>query len=182
MLIQDTVRDIVKLVFVLLMYHVSSGNTIKRKHKTDAASNQTEVIERLSKFFGIDNVPGRVFHHKAPPQYMLELYNSMTELGGLMKRAGPYRADVIRSFPDRRKCSNFIFFGTSAPLRNYVYTTHTNNNPNCCNNSCYTLDVLIVLIFMNQNITKTKAVGFPGTKKVLLYCTSILVSFNTSFG
>lgn len=66
------------------------------------SSNQTEVIQRLSNFFGIDRIPGRIFR-KPPPDYMMDLYNSITDSGGLMKRESPYKADVIRSFPDRRK-------------------------------------------------------------------------------
>jgi hypothetical protein len=66
------------------------------------SSNQTAVIQRLSNFFGIDRIPGRIFR-KPPPDYMMDLYNSITDSGGLMKREGPYKADVIRSFPDRRE-------------------------------------------------------------------------------
>ncbi|XP_061175171.1 bone morphogenetic protein 2-B-like [Saccostrea echinata] len=76
-----------------------------KKHKTQKvvpqSSNQTEVIQRLSNFFGIDRIPGRIFK-RSPPDYMMDLYKSITDSGGLMKRESPYKADVIRSFPDRQ--------------------------------------------------------------------------------
>jgi len=79
------------------------GIPLNARRKTEQTStNQTQVIQRLSRFFGIDRVPVRVFH-KSPPQFMMDLYDSITDSGGLMKRNSPYNADTIRSFPDRRK-------------------------------------------------------------------------------
>ncbi|XP_046361660.1 bone morphogenetic protein 2-like [Haliotis rufescens] len=63
-------------------------------------SRPTDAIDRLSKVFGISKIPARIFH-RSPPQYMTELYNSITETGGLTTKAGPYNADVVRSFPDK---------------------------------------------------------------------------------
>lgn len=79
-----------------------SGKKQKNQKTVSPSSNQTEVIQRLSNFFGIDRIPGRIFR-KPPPDYMIDLYNSITDSGGLMKRESPYKADVIRSFPDRRE-------------------------------------------------------------------------------
>ncbi|KAJ8318691.1 hypothetical protein KUTeg_003782 [Tegillarca granosa] len=106
------------LYLIIYIVIICSIPSYGKKHKlkeisvtnqTNSDTNQTEVIERLSRFFGIDKVPVRVFH-KAPPQYMLDLYNSITELGGLMKRDSPYNADVIRSFPDRQWNQQMLFY------------------------------------------------------------------------
>lgn len=86
-----------RLVFFILIYLGLLTEAKKRK-----VSNETFVIERLSNLFGIDKVPVRIFN-RSPPQYMLDLYNSITDSGGLLKRDSPYHADVVRSFPDRRK-------------------------------------------------------------------------------
>ncbi|KAL3876227.1 hypothetical protein ACJMK2_034097, partial [Sinanodonta woodiana] len=64
------------------------------------ATNQTDAIERLSQVFGIDRVPVKVFH-RSPPQFMIELFKTLTDYGGITKQQSPYNADVIRSFPDR---------------------------------------------------------------------------------
>lgn len=69
-------------------------------------SRPTDAIDRLSKVFGISKIPARIFH-RSPPQYMTELYNSITETGGLTTKAGPYNADVVRSFPDKGR-SNYL--------------------------------------------------------------------------
>lgn len=89
--------------FLILCACISvSGKKQKNQKTVSPSSNQTEVIQRLSNFFGIDRIPGRIFR-KPPPDYMIDLYNSITDSGGLMKRESPYKADVIRSFPDRRE-------------------------------------------------------------------------------
>lgn len=89
--------------FLILCACISvSGKKQKNQKTISPSSNQTEVIQRLSNFFGIDRIPGRIFR-KPPPDYMIDLYNSITDSGGLMKRESPYKADVIRSFPDRRE-------------------------------------------------------------------------------
>lgn len=88
--------------FLILCACISvSGKKQKNQKTVSPSSNQTEVIQRLSNFFGIDRIPGRIFR-KPPPDYMIDLYNSITDSGGLMKRESPYKADVIRSFPDRQ--------------------------------------------------------------------------------
>lgn len=101
----SSIRDSVIFMcwFLILCACISvSGKKQKNQKTVSPSSNQTEVIQRLSNFFGIDRIPGRIFR-KPPPDYMIDLYNSITDSGGLMKRESPYKADVIRSFPDRRE-------------------------------------------------------------------------------
>lgn len=89
-------------ILILCACIVVSGKKPKNPKTVPQSSNQTEAIQRLSNFLGIDRIPGRIFK-KPPPDYMIDLYNSITDSGGLMKRESPYKADVIRSFPDRRE-------------------------------------------------------------------------------
>ena len=57
-----------------------------RSSSTDSSDTQvtSEAIERLSKVFGIDKPPIRI-HHRAPPQYMVDLYNSIAYQSGITK-------------------------------------------------------------------------------------------------
>ena len=75
-----------------------------RSSSTDSSNTQvtSEAIERLSKVFGIDKPPIRI-HHRAPPQYMVDLYNSIAYQSGITKHKTPYDADVVRGLPDRGK-------------------------------------------------------------------------------
>lgn len=105
-------RILVIVLFVVVGFGIPSNARMKVPPgltPSTRSSNQTEVIERLSRFFGIDRVPARVIH-RSPPQFMIDLYASITEPGGLVKRESPYKADVIRSFPDRGKCLMLLMF------------------------------------------------------------------------
>ncbi|XP_069123479.1 bone morphogenetic protein 7-like [Argopecten irradians] len=105
-------RILVIVLFVVVGFGIPSHARMKAPTgltPSTKSSNQTEVIERLSRFFGIDRVPARVIH-KSPPQFMIDLYASITEPGGLVKRESPYRADVIRSFPDREWRQQMHFY------------------------------------------------------------------------
>lgn len=72
----------------------------KKEKKDKAEVEETEAIERLSRVFGIEHVPDHNVR-STPPQFMLELYNDITDSGGLIKKDGPYNASTIVSFPDR---------------------------------------------------------------------------------
>ena len=72
----------------------------KSKVDTDAA------IKRLSKVFGINSLPIHR-HHRSPPQYMVELYQTVAYSDGVTKTPNPFDADVVRGFPDRGNISIF---------------------------------------------------------------------------
>ncbi|KAK6171140.1 hypothetical protein SNE40_019394 [Patella caerulea] len=63
-------------------------------------SEPNDALNRLSRLFGISKIPAKVFH-RSPPQYMVELFQDVTDAGGLTKRQNPYNANVVRSFPDK---------------------------------------------------------------------------------
>jgi len=71
-----------------------------RDRKKGGGPEEAEAIESLSRVFGIDHAPqGQV--GATPPQFMLELFNDITDAGGLIKKGGPYNASTVVSFPDR---------------------------------------------------------------------------------
>lgn len=61
---------------------------------------EDEALDRLSKVFGFETLPHET-HHRSPPQYMQDLFNSVAYSDGISKSANPYDADVVRGFPDR---------------------------------------------------------------------------------
>ena len=90
-------------IFILLVMdclHYGYGGRADKKQK--GAQEQNEAIERLSRVFGIDHVPEHEFR-KSPPQFMLELFKDTTDVGGLIRKKGPYNASTVVSFPDRGK-------------------------------------------------------------------------------
>ena len=61
-----------------------------------------DALERLSNLFGISKIP-KNFHHRTPPDYMLELYSTVAYDDGITKQSVPYDADVVRAIPDKGK-------------------------------------------------------------------------------
>ena len=82
------------------------GRRAGKKQKDE--KEQTEAIERLSRVFGIDHVPEHEFR-KSPPQFMLELFKDITDVGGLIRKKGPYNASTVVSFPDRGMLITYFY-------------------------------------------------------------------------
>lgn len=81
---------------------VSSPSASGSPSETNEALTKPDALARLSKVFGISRIPHREFH-RSPPQYMQDLYATITDTGGLTRASGPYNSNVIRSFPDKGK-------------------------------------------------------------------------------
>ncbi|GAB6022857.1 hypothetical protein CHUAL_006955 [Chamberlinius hualienensis] len=113
-----THRQSVVICIIVLIGHVvnamPSPPLTSIAEETDNKQHE-EALERLMKVFGVpsDNLhhPNHVNHnnnhhkHKVhlqtPPQYMLDLYNSIADSSGITKTPNPYNANVIRCLPDR---------------------------------------------------------------------------------
>ncbi|XP_053393409.1 bone morphogenetic protein 2-like [Mercenaria mercenaria] len=97
---------VVVICYLLTMTYVDGGK--KNKGKKSQAE-ETEAMERLSRVFGIEHAPQHNVH-STPPQFMLELFNDITDSGGLIKKDGPYNASTIVSFPDRAYNKEMHFY------------------------------------------------------------------------
>ncbi|GAB1598917.1 bone morphogenetic protein 7 [Argonauta hians] len=88
----------------ILSEKTDRGNIRKRRSLAQSIPNSdVDALERLSRVFGIHQLPSadKVSPHLVAPEYMTQLYQSITDSGGLTKAKSPYNADIIRSFPDR---------------------------------------------------------------------------------
>lgn len=76
------------------------------------AENESEevrsaAIKRLLEVFGMDDPPA-IHGHKQPPQYMLDLYNTVADVDGVTKDPYLLEGNTVRSFFD--KCnSRFVY-------------------------------------------------------------------------
>ena len=59
-----------------------------------------EAIDRLRELFGFEQVP-QGQHHRSPPQYMQDLFNTVAYSDGITRSPNPFDADVVRGFPDK---------------------------------------------------------------------------------
>jgi len=86
---------------------------------------ETDVLDELTRLFGIAHLsaaetdspssttrpPGqqnrhqqqhpRRSRHRAPPEYMVELYHAVAYTDGISKTANPYEADIVRGIADK---------------------------------------------------------------------------------
>lgn len=111
----DARRHVYGVILVVsLMLPLTTELPLLSAHNPD----QSEAIRRLSRVFGIDRVPLH-FRHRAPPQFMTELYRRVTDSGGLTKTYTPYHADTVRSLPDK---SEYITLSKHARGRKHSQT------------------------------------------------------------
>lgn len=81
----------------------------KKNKNKNSEVEETEAIQRLSQVFGIEHAPQHDVR-STPPQFMLELFDDITDAGGLIKKDGPYNASTIVSFPDRAYNKELHFY------------------------------------------------------------------------
>lgn len=65
---------------------------------------RSEAIRRLLEVFGMEDPPATLVRgHKQPPQYMLDLYNTIADVDGVTKDPTLLEGNTVRSFFDKRK-------------------------------------------------------------------------------
>lgn len=69
---------------------------------TESEEIRSAAIKRLLEVFGMDDPPA-VHGHKQPPQYMLDLYNTVADVDGVTKDPNLLEGNTVRSFFDKSK-------------------------------------------------------------------------------
>ena len=82
-------------------------NSVESETEPEHEDFSEDALERLSNLFGISRIP-KNFHHRTPPDYMVDLYSTVAYADGITKQSVPYDADVVRAIPDKGKL--LIFF------------------------------------------------------------------------
>ncbi|XP_012252607.2 bone morphogenetic protein 2-like [Athalia rosae] len=67
----------------------------------DDAGQREAALTKLQQIFGIPEPSERSNRHKIPPQFMMELYNTIADPSGVTRGKNPYNAKVVRSFIER---------------------------------------------------------------------------------
>lgn len=68
-----------------------------------AASRRAEALKRLLEVFGIEDPPSPPAHFKQPPQYMVDLFNTVANADGVTKNPDILEGNTVRSFLDKSK-------------------------------------------------------------------------------
>ncbi|TRY55182.1 hypothetical protein DNTS_032665, partial [Danionella cerebrum] len=70
--------------------------------ETGARVTRSEAIKMLLEVFGMEDPPAALVRsHKQPPQYMLDLYNSIADVDGVTKDPTLLEGNTVRSFFDK---------------------------------------------------------------------------------
>ena len=84
-----------------------------RRQRTSNSSSDVEdsdvddvnAMRQLTRVFGVESVSDYYgYHHarhRSPPDYMVQLYDTVAYTDGISKTAAPYEADVVSGIPDR---------------------------------------------------------------------------------
>ncbi|NXA42566.1 BMP2B protein, partial [Eudromia elegans] len=67
----------------------------------DGTSRRAEALKRLLEVFGIEDPPAPPAHVKQPPQYMVDLFNTVANADGVTKNPGVLEGNTVRSFLDK---------------------------------------------------------------------------------
>ncbi|EOA95936.1 Bone morphogenetic protein 7, partial [Anas platyrhynchos] len=71
---------------------------------------RAEALKRLLEVFGIEDPPPPPAHFKQPPQYMVDLFNTVANADGVTKNPDILESNTVRSFLDKSAFSPFPFF------------------------------------------------------------------------
>ncbi|XP_037553031.1 anti-dorsalizing morphogenic protein [Nematolebias whitei] len=94
---------VIRLVLVLRV--TSAWPSLGSQDNHFISGNETEevrsaAIKRLLEVFGMEDPPA-VHGHKQPPQYMLDLYNTVADVDGVTKDPYVLEGNTVRSFFDK---------------------------------------------------------------------------------
>jgi len=83
---------------------------------------RSEAIKRLLEVFGMEDPPAALVRgHKQPPQYMLDLYNTIADVDGVTKDPSLLEGNTVRSFFDKRKILSDFFFSLEVDIQKKIW-------------------------------------------------------------
>ncbi|XP_022059368.1 anti-dorsalizing morphogenic protein [Acanthochromis polyacanthus] len=87
-----------------------SENYLENRFASENKSQEVRsaAIKRLLEVFGMDDPPA-IHGHKQPPQYMLDLYNTVADVDGVTKDPYLLEGNTVRSFFDKLRSEQVEF-------------------------------------------------------------------------
>ncbi|XP_067871937.1 anti-dorsalizing morphogenic protein [Heterodontus francisci] len=94
----------------LLLLLVSLGPSCAASLSGHSQQVRSEALKRLLEVFGMQDAPQSPPRVRQPPQYMLDLYNTVADVDGVTKQPDLLVGNTVRSFLDRTRSQQFQFF------------------------------------------------------------------------
>ncbi|KFW81240.1 Bone morphogenetic protein 2-B, partial [Manacus vitellinus] len=88
------------------------------------ASRRAEALKKLLEVFGMEDPPPPPAHFQKPPQYMVDLFNTVANADGVTKNPDILEGNTVRSFLDRThsKEMQFLFVLSSVAKTEKILT------------------------------------------------------------
>ncbi|XP_069832285.1 bone morphogenetic protein 2-like [Dendropsophus ebraccatus] len=107
------------VILVIFLQGCSSRPTETTARTEDSEQVRSEALKRLLKVFGIEDPPHSLHHVKQPPQYMIDLYNTVADADGVTKDPDLLEGNTVRSFFDKVHSDQMYFlFNLSTVTKN----------------------------------------------------------------
>ncbi|XP_015507428.1 bone morphogenetic protein 2-like [Parus major] len=72
-------------------------------------SRRAEALKKLLELFGMEDPPAPPAHFKRPPQYMVDLFNTVANADGVTKNPDVLKGNTVRSFLDKTHSEEMRF-------------------------------------------------------------------------
>ncbi|XP_005531418.1 PREDICTED: bone morphogenetic protein 2-like [Pseudopodoces humilis] len=72
-------------------------------------SRRAEALKKLLEVFGMEDPPAPPTHFKRPPQYMVDLFNTVANADGVTKNPDVLKGNTVRSFLDKTHSEEMRF-------------------------------------------------------------------------
>ncbi|NXB30161.1 BMP2B protein, partial [Eulacestoma nigropectus] len=88
------------------------------------ASRRAEALKKLLEVFGMEDPPAPPAHFKQPPQYMVDLFNTVANADGVTKNPDILEGNTVRSFLDKTHSEEmrFLFVLSSVAKNEKILT------------------------------------------------------------
>ena len=107
-------RRFVGLIAIIVLMTALRGTAVPAPSRPRTSNSASDVedsgvddaiaLQQLTRVFGVESISDYYRHsvrHRSPPEYMVQLYDTIAYTDGISKTAAPYEADVVRGIPDR---------------------------------------------------------------------------------
>ncbi|XP_051495788.1 bone morphogenetic protein 2-like [Apus apus] len=91
---------------------------------SSASARRAEALKRLLEVFGMEDPPPPPAHFKQPPQYMVDLFNTVANADGVTKNPDILEGNTVRSFLDKThgEKMRFLFVLSSVAKNEKILT------------------------------------------------------------
>ncbi|KAF2978777.1 hypothetical protein EK904_009329 [Melospiza melodia maxima] len=107
-----------RTVLLLLLAHTASPGP------ASVAIRRDEALKKLLEVFGMEDPPAPPTHSKQPPQYMVDLFNSVANADGVTKNPDILEGNTVRSFLEKTHSEEmrFLFVLSSVAKNEKILT------------------------------------------------------------